>query len=144
MKHFYLIIAGLLMISTMSFSQEPEFVISLQGKKIVAKASMIKNKNLIVLDSKNKSEKYFLKIDNKNFASETEWNRTYKIYTNTDSLVLDVLSKNAITEIFYEELISVLKKKGLYNVYTISIPKDPNIAATVRVARMFLCAIEVK
>lgn len=128
----------------MSFSQKSEFVISLQGKKIITIPSFSKNKNVLIFDSKNKNEKCILKIENKNFISEANWNRTYKIYTNTDSLVLDVLSKSEITEIFSEELMSAFNKKGLYNIYTISIPKDPDTAATIRVARMFLCAIEVK
>ena len=75
MKHFYFFIAGLLIISTMSFSQKSEFVISLQGKKIITIPSFSKNKNVLIFDSKNKNE---IEIQDDSDAPDQKrtWNQT--------------------------------------------------------------------
>jgi hypothetical protein len=143
MTKLYFLLVSFICMSNIGFSQEESFIISSQGKTIKVSPSFSKNEKSLHFNLKNTKEKCFLKIENKQFAAEKDWVRTYKIYTSTDSLVFELENKKSITKISVEEMKNKITPKNKYYLYTVSIPTDPEKAATIRVARMFLCAIEV-
>jgi hypothetical protein len=86
-----------------------------------------------------------LKITYRNDAPSKEWNRSFMICdANGEVLIQKDISSNAGTSSFSMAAIKKITGKKTVTIYTVSMPNDPNVAATVRVRRFLLGTIAWK
>jgi len=148
MKRILLLL--LTIISLQSIAQDKQnsktlILISAQGKTIDAFLDSNNNKKLLPLISK-KDNGGRLVIAYVNAKNETAYNRSYTLVNDKDEdLQIGVVGRQiGINYASLDEVFSKTQKGKTYKLYTTSIPKDPNVAATVRVRRILLCNIAVK
>ncbi|TDH20876.1 hypothetical protein EXU57_21015 [Segetibacter sp. 3557_3] len=86
-----------------------------------------------------------LKILNGRYQDEKEWKRSFELFDSTDKAVLKIPAVNqSAYQVTIKQLRSQLRKGAVYSLYTIALPKDPDLAARVRVRRVLVCKINMK
>jgi hypothetical protein len=77
-------------------------------------------------------------------SADDDWKRSFLVNDETERNILTIdLNKQAGSASFNAIPLKPLKdKKKPFFIYTISLPKDPGLAARVRVKRVLLCKIE--
>jgi hypothetical protein len=147
MKKLYLIL--LLFIGLQATAQEARktvpILISAQGKTVDAFLDSNNSKKTITLNKQDDASAKLV-IMNANAKNESDFNRSFSLVDDKDAeLKVSFMSRvigNTYTSLnsFFEQA----QKGKTYKLYTIAIPKDPNVAATVRVRRILLCNVTVK
>lgn len=134
-----------LSLPVLSFSQKQNGItVSVAKQRIIASLDEDNSDKTLVIHANIKSiEK--LGIINRKWQEEKEWKRTFEIVDASDNPVMKVPASNQSSyHTSIKQLRSKLKKGQAYSLYTMAIPKDPNVAATVRVRRILVCTIKVK
>ena len=147
MKKLYLII--LLFIGQQATAQETKklvpILISAQGKTVDAFLDSNNSKKTLVL-TKQADANARLVIMNANAKNESTYNRSFSLVDEKDTeLKVNFMSRiigNTYTPL--KNIFEQIQKGKTYRLYTIAIPKDPAIAAKVRVRRILLCNVTVK
>jgi hypothetical protein len=86
-----------------------------------------------------------LKVTYRNDAPNIDWNRTFTICDADDNVLLKKeIATNAGSVVFSMQDLKKLAGKKQVHIYTVSLPNDPNVAATVRVRRFLLGTIAWK
>lgn len=134
---------------TSSMAQETKkpvpFLISAQGKTIDAFLDSDNSKKVLLLQAH--ADKYSkLVIVNSNAKNETAFNRSYMLVDETDNQLSINFTSRIVgtTTVFLNDIFKLTQKGKTYKLYTMAVPKDPQVAATVRVARILLGNIAVK
>ncbi|HJS54208.1 MAG TPA: hypothetical protein VJ765_06675 [Chitinophagaceae bacterium] len=73
-------------------------------------------------------------------AEQSEWIRTIAFYDSTDK-VIKQYNNTLFLKLHNSEIAGIIEGKGKVKVYTWAVPKDPALAATVRVRRILLCTL---
>jgi hypothetical protein len=75
---------------------------------------------------------------------EEGWNRTIYLNDAKDNVIKQYELKNQVgtVSIPVKILQQIARKKQAIHIYTMSLPKDPNLAAVVRVRRVLLGKIQ--
>jgi len=73
-------------------------------------------------------------------AEQAEWIRTIAFYDSTDKQIREY-NNTLLLRIHNSEIAGILEGRQKVRVYSWAIPKDPAIAATVRVRRILLCTL---
>jgi hypothetical protein len=73
-------------------------------------------------------------------AEQAEWIRTIAFYDSTDKLIRDY-NNTLFLRIHNSEIAGIMEGRQKVRVYSWAIPKDPAVAATVRVRRLLLCTL---
>ena len=71
---------------------------------------------------------------------QAEWIRTIAFYDSTDKLIRDY-NNTLFLRIHNSEIAGIMEGRQKVRVYSWAIPKDPAVAATVRVRRLLLCTL---
>lgn len=140
----------LTIISLQSIAQDKQsnntlILISAQGKTVDAFLDSNNSNKILTLTTKKDKEArlVFAYVNAKN---ESTYNRSYILANDKDEdLQIGVVGRTIGTNYAsLDEVFSKTQKGKTYKLYTVAIPKDPNVAATVRVRRILLCNIAVK
>jgi len=82
----------------------------------------------------------FFVIEFKPASDQAEWIRTIAFYDSTDTQIRDY-NNTLFLRIHNSEIAGIMEGRQKVRVYTWAIPKDPAVAATVRVRRLLLCTL---
>jgi len=143
MKRIAIVISLLLMLSLTEVNAMDHWEILFNKKVILKGTSNQEDQTLHFKPRTFKStDRFTLKYISE--GSEAGWNRTFYLIDTKDENLKTVKIDKQSGELSAKasavaELIN--KKKPVF-IYTTSLPKDPNKAATVRVRRILLCKIE--
>jgi hypothetical protein len=73
-------------------------------------------------------------------AEQAEWIRTIAFYDSTDKQIREY-NNTLFLRIHNSEIAGIMEGRQKVRVYSWAVPKDPAIAATVRVRRILLCTL---
>jgi hypothetical protein len=73
-------------------------------------------------------------------AEQSEWIRTIGFYDSTDRSIKEY-NNTLFLKLHNSEIAGILDGKDKVKVYSWAVPKDPALAATVRVRRILLCTL---
>jgi hypothetical protein len=73
-------------------------------------------------------------------AEQAEWIRTIAFYDSTDKQIREY-NNTLFLHIHNSEIAGIMEGRQKVKVYSWAIPKDPAVAATVRVRRILLCTL---
>jgi hypothetical protein len=82
----------------------------------------------------------FFVIEFKPAAEQAEWIRTIAFYDSTDKQIREY-NNTLFLQIHNSEIAGIMEGRQKVKVYSWAIPKDPAIAATVRIRRLLLCTL---
>jgi hypothetical protein len=111
------------------------------GKKLMLKASVPdETLNRIRLSEKELSSDSDLRIVYHEQQHQKNWNRFFTI-NNGDGEELKAFEKLDTLKIALNDIKHLLEDNGKLKIYTWSLPEDPELAARVRVRRVYLCSL---
>jgi len=73
-------------------------------------------------------------------AEQAEWIRTIAFYDSTDKQIREY-NNTLLLRIHNSEIAGIMEGRQKVRVYSWAVPKDPALAATVRVRRILLCTL---
>jgi hypothetical protein len=73
-------------------------------------------------------------------AEQAEWIRTIAFYDSTDKQIREY-NNTLFLRIHNSEIAGIMEGRQKVRVYSWAVPKDPAVAATVRVRRILLCTL---
>ena len=79
-------------------------------------------------------------IEYKPAAEQAEWIRTIAFYDSTDKQIREY-NNTLLLRVHNSEIAGIMEGRQKVRVYSWAIPKDPAVAATVRVRRILLCTL---
>jgi len=82
----------------------------------------------------------FFVIEFKPAAEQAEWIRTIAFYDSTDKQIREY-NNTLFLQIHNSEIAGIMEGHQKVRVYSWAVPKDPAVAATVRVRRLLLCTL---
>ncbi len=94
----------------------------------------------LVLLNRALDEPGFLIITYTPVSKQSDWVRQFIITDSTDK-ELKKIENTAQLRIHNSDVARLLERRDRIRIYTLSIPKDPALAAVVRVRRILLCTI---
>ena len=114
-----------------------------QNRKEVSKFNNKKESNderRVVLLNRFLEGPGFFVIEYTPAAEQAEWIRTIAFYDSTDKQIREY-NNTLFLRIHNSEIAGIMEGRQKVRVYSWAIPKDPAIAATVRVRRILLCTL---
>ena len=82
----------------------------------------------------------FFVIEYKPAAEQAEWIRTIAFYDSTDKQIREY-NNTLFLRIHNSEIADIMDGRQKVKVYSWAVPKDPAVAATVRIRRILLCTL---
>lgn len=73
-------------------------------------------------------------------AEQAEWIRTIAFYDSTDKKIREY-NNTLFLRIHNSEIAGIMEGRQKVRVYSWAVPKDPAVAATVRIRRILLCTL---
>jgi len=114
-----------------------------QNRKEVSKFNNKKETNderRVVLLNRFLEGPGFFVIEYTPAAEQAEWIRTIAFYDSTDKKIREY-NNTLFLRIHNSEIAGIMEGRQKVRVYSWAIPKDPAVAATVRVRRILLCTL---
>ena len=114
-----------------------------QNRKEVSKFNNKKETNdekRVVLLNRYLEGPGFFVIEYTPAAEEAEWIRTIAFYDSTDKQIREY-NNTLFLRIHNSEIAGIMEGRQKVKVYSWAVPKDPAVAATVRVRRILLCTL---
>lgn len=96
-------------------------------------------KRVVLLNRSLEGPGFFV-IEYKPAAAQAEWIRTIAFYDSTDKQIREY-NNTLFLRIHNSEIADIMEGRQKVKVYSWAIPKDPAVAATVRVRRILLCTL---
>ena len=114
-----------------------------QNRKEVSKFNNKKEtsdeKRVLLLNRFLEGPGYFV-IEFTPAAEQAEWIRTIAFYDSTDKEIREY-NNTLFLRIHNSEIAGIMEGRQKVRVYSWAVPKDPAVAATVRVRRILLCTL---
>jgi protease II len=139
-----MLIAILLSVASACFSQETKITIT--DNKEILHISLDSNNenNLFLIHAAQFSNNDFLIIKVDSDSAYKDWKRSFFIYDSANTAIKDfVLMKDETYCLKLNELKKLLVIEEPYFIYTTAIPKDPQKAMLVKVAKQLVCKIKI-
>lgn len=138
-----LVLFILLLISVSSQAQSYDSWEIYQNRKEVSKFNNKKETNdekRVVLLNRFLEGPGFFVIEYTPAKEQAEWIRTIAFYDSTDKQIREY-NNTLFLRIHNSEIGSIMDGRQKVKVYSWAVPKDPALAATVRVRRILLCTL---
>jgi hypothetical protein len=139
MKAFLLLLT--IALSTSVMAQSDSWKVTHNGK-VRLSASEENEKNRIEVKAAELNKKGLLSIAFKEGTPQADWQREMMIFDPSDNELKR--GKGSLLKLQNADLKKLFAKSKTLMIYTIALPKDPNLAATVRVRRVHLCTLVLK
>lgn len=94
----------------------------------------------VLLLNRNLEGPGFFIIEFKPAAEQAEWIRTIAFFDSTDRSIREY-NNTLFLRLHNSEIAGIMEGRQKVKVYSWAIPKDPAVAATVRVRRILLCTL---
>lgn len=135
---------ALLFASIVSFSAEAQdsWVVVHGGKVRLKSSEEDEKKNVVSIKAADLKKTGHLLISYIESEKQKDWKRTIMFVGPNEQELLRV--EGPVSKVQNAKLKALAAKSKTIKVYTISIPSDPDVAATVRVRRVHLCTLSVK
>ena len=145
-KYFkqYIITACLVLSTLLGVAQQGSISVTTQKQTVTVLLNDAGNSNKALTIDTHKGG-YFT-IQNQQWkAEDSTHNRTFTLVNSKDSVLYTFTkSKKGKYKECLKKIKPLLTKGQHYTLYTIALPKDPELAARIRVRRMLVCNIEVQ
>jgi hypothetical protein len=82
----------------------------------------------------------FFIIDYKPAAEQSEWIRTISFFDSTDKPIREY-NNTLFLRLHNSEIAGIVEGREKVKVYSWAVPKDPALAATIRIRRILLCTL---
>ncbi len=139
MKAFLLLLT--IALSTSVMAQNDSWKVTHNGK-VRLSASEENEKNRVEIKAAELNKKGLLSVAFKEGAPQADWQREIMIFDPSDNELKR--SKGSLLKLQNTDLKKLFAQSKTLMIYTIALPKDPNLAATVRVRRVHLCTLVLK
>lgn len=139
MKAFLLLLT--VAISTSVMAQNDSWKVT-HNAKVRLSTSEENEMNSIEVRAAELNKKGLLSIAFKEGVPQAGWQREIMVFDPADNDLLK--QKGSLLKVQNAELKKLFGESKTLMVYTMSLPKDPNLAATVRVRRVHLCTLVLK
>ncbi|HEY2727418.1 MAG TPA: hypothetical protein VGI61_09620 [Parafilimonas sp.] len=140
----YILIAFFAVIATKTFSQATKITISANNTTLHISLDSENENNLFLIHSNQFGDKDFLTIKVDSEAADKEWKRNFFIYDSANNAIKDFVLMNDKTYCLkLNELKKILVREKEYFIYTSVIPKDPQKAMLIKVAKQLVCKIKI-
>jgi len=96
-------------------------------------------KRVVLLNRSLEGPGFFV-IEYKPAAEQAEWIRTIAFYDSTDKQIREY-NNTLFLRIHNSEIADIMDGRQKVKVYSWAVPKDPAVAATVRIRRILLCTL---
>jgi hypothetical protein len=96
-------------------------------------------KRVVLLNRSLEGPGFFV-IEYKPAAEQAEWIRTIAFYDSTDKQIREY-NNTLLLSVHNSEMADIMEGRQKVKVYSWAVPKDPAVAATVRVRRILLCTL---
>lgn len=127
-------------------NKEPTIQISVYGKSISASLLSNNDTNCITIFSNKTTADAKMVIANPQARMDTTFIRRFMLMTDKDEEISIPFTSRIVgfTNASLKEIVEKTQKGKTYFLYTIATPKDPAIAARIRVRRILLTKIMMK
>ena len=140
----YILIALLLTIAATSFSQETKITITARDQTLHLYLDSNNANSLFIIHNASFSGNDYLTIKVDGDSTYKNWKRNFSIYDTANAAIKDfVLMKDETYCLKLNDLKKLLALEQSYFIYTTAIPKDPQQAMLVRVAKQLVCKIKI-
>jgi hypothetical protein len=140
MKLFYLFIAALL--TTSVASAQSAWKLKLDKKVLLEATEENMEKNKVALTAAELRKSKLFTLNYGAAGEDAQWQRTITIYDPQDQEMKKFTGRSM--SLSASALRKLLSQSSTLHIYTMAIPKDPNLAATVRVRRVHLATVQLK
>lgn len=140
MKLFYLLVAALVM--TTAAGAQSAWKLKLDKKVLVDATEENMEKNKVTLTVAELRKAKLLTLNYGAAGEDPKWQRTITIYDPQDAELKQFTGRSM--SLSTAALRKLFAKSPTLHIYTMAIPKDPNLAATVRVRRVHLATVQMK
>ncbi|MBI1341977.1 MAG: hypothetical protein GC171_03475 [Terrimonas sp.] len=113
------------------------------NKQLLKTATSDESKNIIRLGGENFGDKDAFIIHYSEKSPQKDWKRIIAVFDAKDNELKQVEGASSFN-IPMPALVSLLKEKGTLKFYTWALPNDPELAARIRIRRIYLCTVEMK
>jgi hypothetical protein len=149
MKYFFTLLAAFLFAGSLQAqNMNDHWTLSLNKKILFAGNEEIADaaRSINIFPAKKDFAKGTFKIAYLKVKPDDTWKRSLMIYDQNDRLLAEQQydADTGVWNIAIADFKKYIAGQKKISVYTTAIPKDPNMAAMVRVRRILLCTVNVK
>lgn len=138
MKFFIFSIA---LLSFISLSAQDSWKVMHNGKTILNTDVESVEKNTIEIKASELKKKSYLCISYNEAVKQRDWKRSIIVFDEKDNQLYK--KENFTVKIENSILMGLFNKSKVLKIYTTSLPKDPKLAAAVRIRRVHLATIRM-
>lgn len=142
MKRIYGII--IFIFTVMATTAQDSWKIKLNSKVVLSATTEDETANTKKIKKTELDSKGSLDVLYKSSKPATEWIRSLMFYDENDNELLRKDSVTATTQIKMATIKELFAGEKKIRIYTVAIPSDPNLAASIRVRRVHLCTLELQ
>ena len=147
MKHFFLgllAVTGFLLAAAQSAPKTDTWSIKLNGENVFTASKENETANTVKIAARDLVKKNScVEINYVPALANAGWSRSIMLYDENDNELLNKKMSGDSLYIAGSEWKKLATQKKKIKIYTISLPDDPKLAATVRVRRVHLCTLEL-
>lgn len=143
-KYFFLYL--LFIISSAVMAQKYDSWSIFNNRKEIASYSLKKEKEderKVVLLSRNLESPGFFIIEFTPAAAQADWIRTISFF-DTSGKQIKAFDNTLFLKVHNTDMALMLDNRGIVNVYSWAVPKDPELAAKIKIKRTLLCTLYIR
>ena len=137
MKPFYFLLAICFM-STTVWGQA-SWKVTVNEKTVLHTSEENEGKNTVFIKTTDLGKKKDLVLTYHEKGKKSGWERTISVYDENDRELKQ--QKGTKLKLSHTELKSFLKQSKKLKIYTVALPTDPKLKASIRVRRVHLCTL---
>ena len=135
------LIFSIALLSFISLSAQDSWKVMHNGKTILNTDVESVEKNTIEIKASELKKKSYLCISYNEAVKQGDWKRSIIVFDEKDNQLYK--KENFTVKIENSILMGLFNKSKVLKVYTTSLPKDPKLAAAVRIRRVHLATIRM-
>jgi len=135
------LIFSIALLSFISLSAQDSWKVMHNGKTILNTDVESVEKNTIEIKASELKKKSYLCISYNEAVKQGDWKRSIIVFDEKDNQLYK--KENFTVKIENSILMGLFNKSKVLKIYTTSLPKDPKLAAAVRIRRVHLATIRM-
>jgi hypothetical protein len=141
----FILIALMILPSAFASTQELSIIVTAGNEHIkISLDDDNSNKILNLRASVTPAKQEYLTVSVSNEEIEKDWERNFIVYDEEDNEISRLVAMKENTYcVTLSKLLPLLKPGAAYSLYTTALPKDPQKAMEIKVARQLVCKIKI-
>jgi hypothetical protein len=127
-----------ILLGTAGMTQD-SWKVKLQNKVLLSTGEESEEKNVVRLKMASVPKKGVLVVQYQDGEKRKGWERSLMVFNGDDGELLR--RKGSVLSLGKATLASLFRKTKTLELFTIAMPTDPDVAATIRVRRIHLCTL---